>query len=106
VTILREYKEIKPGNFRDGYAYADAVIELEMGSMVARAIVAAELGVRGPLPPEDLEKIKSGQMTNKQIYEKLYAARDKITASTSDGRIVPARDYYKIKWEANRRLEH
>jgi hypothetical protein len=96
VTILRELNEIKPGNFQDGYAYADAVIEIETSSMVARAIVAAELGVPFPLPTEDLVKIKSGQMLSKQIYEKLYAERAKFF-TVIDGIKVPARGFYKNK---------
>jgi len=107
VTILRELAEIKPGNFSDGYAYADAVLKLETGSMVEQAIVAAQLGVRGPQPTAaDADKIKSGQMSKKQIYDKLYAALANATAVTRDGRKVPARDFYKIQWEANRRLAH
>jgi hypothetical protein len=105
VTILRELNDIKPGNFPDGYAYADAVIEIETSSMVARAVVAAELGIPFPLPTEDLAKIKSGQMSSKQIYEKLYAERAKFF-TVIDGIKVPARDFYKNKWEANRRLAH
>jgi hypothetical protein len=105
VTILRELNEIKPGDFQDGYAYADAVIEIETSSMVARAFVAAELGLPFPLPTEDLVKIKSGQMSSKKIYEKLYAERAKFF-TVIDGIKVPARDFYKNKWEANRRLAH
>jgi hypothetical protein len=107
VTILRELVDIKPGNFSDGYAYADAVLKIETGSMVEQAIVAAQLGVPGPQPTAaDADKIKSGQMSKKQIYDKLYQALANATAVTPDGRRVPARDAYKIKWEANRRLAH